>query len=78
VVGLLGSQERLAFTAFGDTVNVASRLEALNKDFGTRILASGQAVAALGAQLAVRPLGEVELRGHGGRWQVFAIEGERG
>jgi adenylate cyclase len=73
VVGVLGSAERLAFTAFGDTVNVASRVEALNKELGTRILATGHTVAALGGQVAARALGERELRGHGGRWTVYEI-----
>lgn len=73
VVGVLGSSERLSYTAFGDTVNVASRLESLNKDMGTRILASSHTVAALGGRIATRALGEVELRGHASRWTVFEV-----
>jgi adenylate cyclase len=76
VAGILGSSERLSFTAFGDTVNVASRIEGLNKEFGTSVLASGHTVAGLGGRMAVRPLGEIELRGRPGHWTVFEIMDE--
>jgi adenylate cyclase len=77
VVGVLGSHERLSFTAFGDTINVASRIEGANKEFGTRIIASSHTVAALGNRFETRALGEIELRGHGGRWTLFEIVAER-
>lgn len=47
-VGAVGDEERLEFTALGDTVNIAARLEALTKQVGTPLLASRAAVALAG------------------------------
>ncbi|MFY7779475.1 MAG: adenylate/guanylate cyclase domain-containing protein, partial [Elstera sp.] len=46
VVGNLGAVSRLKYGAAGDAVNTAARLEKLNKDFGTRLIASAEAVTA--------------------------------
>ncbi|HEX7888397.1 MAG TPA: adenylate/guanylate cyclase domain-containing protein [Ramlibacter sp.] len=75
VAGVLGSAERLSFTAYGDTVNVASRIEAMNKELGTRILASDAVAAALHGRIALRPHGPVELRGRPGTWTLHEVVG---
>jgi len=63
----VGSAERMNYAMFGDAVNVAMRLEQLNKDRGTRVLASAETVAACAPEdrmrLGLRALGEVRLRG---------------
>lgn len=47
VIGMIGSPHRLAYTAIGDTVNAAARIEAENKRVGSEILLSAQKRAAL-------------------------------
>lgn len=63
VVGLLGARDRLAYTAVGDTVNVASRIEGLNRELGTRVLVSESTAQALAGQLPTRRVQAAELRG---------------
>ncbi len=61
-VGNFGSRLRFSFTASGDAVNAASRLEGLNKTFGTRICVS-DATKVLCQGIVFRPMGSVILKG---------------
>ena len=61
--GAVGSSERLSYTILGDCVNVAARLEQLNKQTGTQILMTAKTAQAVHGVLEVKLVGEFEVRG---------------
>jgi adenylate cyclase len=63
VAGAIGSTGRLSYTVHGNAVNLAARLEQMNKEYGTRILMSGK-TAERCPDIALRQLGEVVIRGY--------------
>ncbi len=72
--GSVGAGRRMSFTLMGDTVNLAARLEQLNKEHGTRILVSQSTRDACSGRFAFRPLGSVSVRGRSEQINVFSLD----
>ena len=70
----IGSPHRLSYSLSGLTVNLASRLQDLNKKFGTDILVSAETVVQTRAKIAVESLGPVPLRGLKQPLEIFKVK----
>ena len=75
--GLIGTPDRLGYTVIGDEVNIAARLEALNKTYGTSIIVSEPTRDRAGAQrFAFELLDEVLVRGRTTPTRIYKVGGE--
>jgi adenylate cyclase len=75
VGGLVGTGKRLGYTIHGDDVNLAARLEQLNKEYGTHIIVSETTAKLAGwERFSFRRLGEVQVRGRTKGTTIYTVE----
>ncbi len=78
LVGNVGSSARLSYTALGDGVNVAARLEGINKLFGTTICISDSVYDEVKTQILARPLKRVQVKGRKAEFMIYELLALRG
>ena len=75
VAGAVGATGRLSYTVYGDAVNLAARLEALNREHGTTVLLCGETAEAA-EDLPIEPAGTTTVRGQSVPTRLFTVREE--
>lgn len=78
LTGSIGSELMMSFTVMGDAVNLASRLEAVNKVYGTRILISQTTADAVGERLELREIDRLAVAGQSAPQAIFEVMARAG
>lgn len=77
IVGNIGTSERMNYTIIGDAVNVASRLQSINKEYHTSIIITEVVRQKIGGAFLTRPLDFVAVKGRKSKLRIFELMGTR-
>ena len=76
VAGNIGADTIMSYTVIGDNVNLASRLESLNKEYGSQIIISEATRRELAGRYDLRPLGAVRVKGKTQPVDIYEVRTE--
>mgnify|MGYP001590769537 FL=1 len=77
VAGNIGSREKVQYTVIGDTVNLASRMESANKDYGTDLIVSQPVYLATKDYFDFQYMGEKVMRGRIEPVHIYQVSGHK-